>query len=373
MSDVPARCTVCESLIDEEELFCSNCGTEAPPRESSPAAAHDQSRLATHNFECSGCGASMSYDASAGALRCPFCGSVDLKAQADARVLAPKRVVPFRVSRGQAEQIMRKWLGRGWLRPGDLAQQAAVVHMQPVFVPYWVFQARTCTYWTADTSHTPAGARADWYPISGEHHGAYAGLLVGASSVLTAAETAAICPFDLAAGVPPEEVDLEDVTVERFSLPRKYARPLARAALEQLEADTCASRYVPGQARNVHVSVRVECMSSEPMLLPVWIMAYRYRGEVRRVLINGQTGKIMGTAPISWVRIVLVVAVIVAAVLAVILCAGLIGIVASLSGSCWLAPWRSAGPWRSEWLGCLPRAAKAASSQAAVCDMIERR
>jgi len=280
----------------------------------------------------------MSYDASAGALRCPFCGSVDLKAQADARVLAPKRVVPFQVERAQAEQIMRKWLGRGWFRPGDLAQRAAVVHMQPVYVPYWIFQAKTHTCWTADTSQTPAGARADWYPLAGEHHGAYAGLLVGASGVLTPSETAAICPFDLAAGVAPEEVDLEQVTVERFSLPRKYARPLARAALEQIESDVCARRYVPGRARNVHVSMCVEGMSSEPMLLPVWIMAYRYKDRVRRVLINGQSGKATGTAPVSWARVGLLVLVVLAVVIGLMMCMGLFGAVAGLSGLCWLSP-----------------------------------
>ena len=35
-------------------------------------------------------------------------------------------------------------------------------------------------------------------------------------------------PFDLAQGVKPEEVDLDNITVEQFSVGRKYARPLAR-------------------------------------------------------------------------------------------------------------------------------------------------
>ena len=123
----------------------------------------------------------MSYDASAKALRCPFCGSVDLTAQPDMTTLAPQRVIPFVRTREQALATMRSWLGRGFWRPGDLVQQASVVTMVPVYVPYWVFHAHTFTCWTADTSQTPAGARADWYPLAGEHRGEYAGLLVGAS------------------------------------------------------------------------------------------------------------------------------------------------------------------------------------------------
>ncbi|MEN6492764.1 MAG: zinc ribbon domain-containing protein [Thermoguttaceae bacterium] len=317
-----SKCEVCQSLVDEEELFCPNCGTEAP--KAPEARPSDTNRLATYNFTCSGCGASMSYDASAQGLRCPFCGSVDMVAQADARILAPQKVVPFRLSREEAVEAMRKWLQRGFWRPGDLAQQAAVVTMTPVFVPFWVFQAQTHTYWTADTSHTPPGARADWYPITGDHHGHYNGLLVGASGALASLETAQIGPFDLNAAVAPDQVDLENITVEQFSLPRKYARPLAREGLEQAEAAACQAAYVPGQARNVHVNVRIEEMVSQPVLLPVWIMAYRFRDRVYRFLVNGQTGRSTGQAPTSWAKILVAAVALLAAIVLLMFMAGML-------------------------------------------------
>jgi hypothetical protein len=202
---------------------------------------------------------------------------------------------------------MREWLGRGFWRPGDLSQQAMVVAMTAVFVPYWVFEATTHTYWTADTNQLPLSARGDWRPLCGEHHGRYEGLLVGASGALTLSETHELCPFNLAVGVSPDQVDLENVTVEQFSVGRKYARPLARDGLERLEADYCQKEYVPGSARNVRVNTRLEGLSSEPVLLPVWIMAYRYRDRSFRFLVNGQTGKPTGRAPTSLRKIALVV------------------------------------------------------------------
>lgn len=77
---------------------------------------------------------------------------------------------------------------------------------------------------------------------------------------------------------------------------RKYARPLARQGLESLERAACAE-YVPGRNRNLKVNVRLEGLSSEPVLLPIWVMAYRYQNQVFRFLINGQTGKATGEAP----------------------------------------------------------------------------
>ena len=267
MSDLLTKCEVCSGLIDEEDLFCANCGTEAPQHED---VAQQHSRKATHNFECSGCGASMSYEAKAGTLRCPFCGSDGLKSVQDAKVLAPEAIVPFVIPRDTAVAAMRKYLGQGFFRPGDLSSKAAVVEMTPVYVPYWIFHAKTHTYWTADTSELPMMSRGDWRPMSGEHRGEHTNLLVGASGALKQNETYEICPFDMRQAVLPDQVDLDEVTVEQFSVQRKHARPLARQGIENREAKDC-EQYVPSRCRNMQVNVRVEDQRSEPILLPVWV------------------------------------------------------------------------------------------------------
>jgi hypothetical protein len=219
---------------------------------------------------------------------------------------------------------MRSKLGQGFWRPGDLSERAIVVDMKAVYVPYWVFQATSHTYWTADTSQTPGGARGDWFPLAGEHRGRYDGLLVGASGALTPGETSGLCPFELSTAVEPDQVDLDNVTVEQFSVPRKYARPLARQGIENMESQACQQRYVPARCRNMQVNSRIEGLSSEPLLLPVWIMAYRYEEKLFRFLVNGQTGRCTGEAPISYKKIAAVAGIVLAVILVILLfvCAG---------------------------------------------------
>ena len=194
-------------------------------------------------------------------------------------------------------------------------------------MPYWVFSGQTFTYWTADTSQTPPGARASWYPVSGEHRGTYSGVLIGASGVLTPSETLSLCPFELSTGVPPEQVDLNNVVYEQFRVQRKYARPLAQQGLESLEAQAC-QQYVPGNCRNMKVNLRVENLAAEPVLLPVYIMAYQYRQKVYRFLVNGQTGRHSGTSPTSYKKIAAVIGLVILGVLCLLLCLGVIGAVA---------------------------------------------
>ena len=60
-----------------------------------------------------GCGASMSYDASARTLRCPFCGSEKLEEQKDAKMLRPQWVVPFAIRQDDALARQRQFRGVG--------------------------------------------------------------------------------------------------------------------------------------------------------------------------------------------------------------------------------------------------------------------
>ena len=43
------------------------------------------------------------------------------------------------------------------------------------------------------------------------------------------------------------------------------------------------------------------------MLLPIWSLQYRYAGKAWTVLVHGQTGRVVGKAPLSWVKILLLV------------------------------------------------------------------
>lgn len=291
------RCTLCGNGIDPEDLFCANCGREAPPTPGrGPAAGLEQGLV---GFDCSGCGASTTYDAGTRALRCAFCGSSALVQQPEATGrVEPTWLVPFRVPREQAEARFQGWIGKGFWRPRGIAKEARLVAMQPVFLPCWRFAATTETRWTADSSETPSGARADWCPVGGRSDGRVEDVLVLASGSLTAREMEQLLPFDLAEGAAYAHGAAGEVPVEDFGRSRRGARPAARRSIEAAEAERCAA-FVPGRSRHVHVNVVVRDLTSEPVLVPVWINAYRWKDRLYRFLVNGQSGALQGAAPRS--------------------------------------------------------------------------
>ncbi len=50
-------------------------------------------------------------------------------------------------------------------------------------------------------------------------------------------------------------------------------------------------------------SSEANVISYKHILLPVWLGIYSYKGQRRRVIINGQTGKVWGQAPVSGTRL----------------------------------------------------------------------
>jgi predicted RNA-binding Zn-ribbon protein involved in translation (DUF1610 family) len=325
---VETRCTVCRTYLDAEDLFCSNCGTENPAGLDAEGVgienrAQTKQQASVMSFRCDQCGASMSYDASAKTLRCPFCGSEKMTARLDARTLKPTGVVPFVLSQTQAEGLLRQWLSQGFWKPGDASQRSIINKVTQVYVPFWVFSADTETAWTADSSAVTAGARGTWRPMSGTRNGSYEGVLVGASGTLTPMEVQEIAPFDLSQSVAPESLDLDNVIVEEFRVTRRDARARAGALVEQYEANQ-SQQSIPGSIRNLHINVRIQEMRSVPMLLPIWIMVYQYRNEPFRVLVNGQTGEVYGTAPFSYAKLTGVIAGMFLLVLIVIVIAAIV-------------------------------------------------
>ena len=47
-----------------------------------------------------------------------------------------------------------------------------------------------------------------------------------------------------------------------------------------------------------HIDTTVSDVTFKHILLPVWLTAYKYRGETYRFVVNARTGRVQGNAPI---------------------------------------------------------------------------
>lgn len=311
------RCEKCREHLDEGDLYCPSCGHEAPGHEHEPAG-----RLQVRRFECTGCGATLTWELEVQGLRCAFCGQQTLEERETVRLPPPRLIVPFQIDQTQAGTIFRASVGRGLFRPGDLLRELAVTEMRGVYLPFWSFSVECHLYWAADSDFTPPGAKAEWAPHFGEHTARYMCGLIPASGALTPSEIRKLGDWALDRALPYAPELLRDFPAEAFSVTRKRARALAFQGFEhQVRAD-CTPKVPGGRKRNLKVNPLYTGAEAWPVLVPVWILAYEYRSRRYRFLINGQTGKVEGTAPVSPWKVLAAIGLVVLLFMLLVLLAG---------------------------------------------------
>jgi hypothetical protein len=216
--------------------------------------------------------------------------------------------LPFTVSPEQAHAALDHWLGSlGWFRPSDLRSSSRVQELRPLWWVAWIFDADTLISWTADSN---AGSRRSaWAPHAGQTHVQFRNLLTSASRGLSETEVHAISPGMNLGSVQSDPSGAENATLEQFDVPRSQARRQVAGALRNMAAQHVERHDIPGSSfRNVKVSIVVEGLITRRLSLPAYVLAYRYRNELYRVVICGQDARLLsGTAPYSIAKIALVV------------------------------------------------------------------
>ncbi|MCM2268889.1 MAG: hypothetical protein NDJ75_02185, partial [Thermoanaerobaculia bacterium] len=157
-------------------------------------------------YRCGTCGAIETLAAGVAASACAFCGTPSVvEAPARDDLVRPAGVLPFRLSRSQALERFRAWLGSLWFRPGDLRQRAELHGIQGVYVPFWTFDAATVSRWRAEAG-TRRGvgkhARVVWRPVAGTLEHFFDDLPMAGSTGLSPADAQALEPFPTAELVP---------------------------------------------------------------------------------------------------------------------------------------------------------------------------
>jgi hypothetical protein len=189
--------------------------------------------------------------------------------------------------------------------------------LRPLWWVAWGFDATALISWTADSDY--GSRRSDWAPHAGQTEMKFDDIVVPASRGLSEEEADALTPYYDLSTARPQPEGAEDGVVEQFDVQRSLARRRVLAGVDETALERVTRGHIPGSRfRNVHVSALLRSLVTRRYALPVYVLAYRYKAKLYRVLVHGQdAGCVYGKAPYSIAKITAAVATAVAVALAI--------------------------------------------------------
>ena len=312
----------------EEEIQVEHKGFVAQELDFSTAGDDDAScdwGTATKTVICKSCGAETVYDVNEMANVCPYCGSNQVMEQESGKVMAPGGVVTFQISAKEASERFREWIGRKFFCPKLAKDSAKPKAFKGLYTPFWTFDSNTKSTYTAEygidhveedkdgEKHTTT----DWYRTSGKYKRFFDDLLISASSKQNEQMLEGLEPYDTTKAVEYKPEYMAGFAAEKYSVKVKEAWEKAKKKIQSMLRRDVEEKIHHEKAcdhvRDVRINTVHEDVTYKYLLLPVWISSFQYKDKVYHFMINGQTGKVSGETPISWIKVAIVAAVVIAA------------------------------------------------------------
>lgn len=339
-----------EFHIGQQRLKCPYCGFEKDLEHHDDAEIREQDflamldRIAEQRLQgeqgqidgceltCRSCGGTVVFAGTLTSTDCPYCGS---PIQRESIHTATRRipvdgVLPFLVDHDTAGARLKEWVRSRWFAPNDFLEQGVRGKFNGVYLPYWTYDTLTYNvysgergedYWeTVGSGDNKRRVRKTrWYSASGQFQRFFDDVLVNATEGLPPSFILELEPWPLGRCLPFTQQVLAGFLARTYDIDLKSGFGDAKQRIDAAVESETRSR-IGGDRQRIHkLQTNYDAITFKHLLLPVWMLAYRYKDTPYRVFINAGTGEVQGERPYSWVKITL--ASLAAAVVALLLAA----------------------------------------------------
>lgn len=284
---------------------------------------HEQGRndeVGASEVRCESCGANVMFTGTLTSSECPYCASpIQRENIHDAEHRVPvDGVLPFLIERNKARANLKAWVGSRWFAPNEFLKRGVQGKFNGIYLPFWTYDSMTANRYSGSrgenytvTVGTGKNRRTEtrtrWYPASGAFQRFFDDVLVLAARGLPDWMMQALEPWPLHHVAPFNQQMLAGFFA------RTYEVKLDDGFVEAKERIDAAIRAevnhrIGGDKQSIDwIRSHYNALTFKHLLLPVWLMAYRYHGKTFQVAVNAGTGEVQGERPYSWVKITLAV------------------------------------------------------------------
>lgn len=258
-------------------------------------------------YSCPSCGAEVICDDTTAATACVYCGNPTIVPGQFAGDIKPDYVIPFKVSKEDAKKALKEHYKGKLFLSKEFKANNKIDEIKGVYAPFWMFDGDSTGSITFSAEKVYRNHRGDRVVEVTEHYRVErAGkiecerLPVDASNKMPDAHADAIEPYDYTEIAPFSTAYLPGYLADRYDVSQEESGVRAHERLKgslRKELGETVTGYT-------HVSVSGENIDSDITktkygIMPVWLLATKWKEKNFLFAMNGQTGKMIGDLPVS--------------------------------------------------------------------------
>ncbi|NMW99271.1 ATP-binding protein [Mobiluncus curtisii] len=257
-------------------------------------------------FQCNSCGGEIIGSPDMVSARCPWCNNNFVATGQLTSTRVPDRMIPFAMTKEQALEAFKANMKGLKLLPREF-QQVSVDDIQGVYVPYWLYDATvagegnfSCENIRTWTDSEYEYTQHQEYQVYRSANVAFLDVPVAGTTKVTDKLTESIEPFDYTKSVAFSPAYLTGFMTNKYDVEAQDANP---RALERMKDSTeeVLRNSISGYdtVSTINTSIQPAFGELEYVFLPMWLMNVDFQGKNYNYAMNGQTGKFVGTFPVS--------------------------------------------------------------------------
>lgn len=270
-------------------------------------------------MKCTSCGAELAVNGVETSTFCAYCGQATVVSDRVEDYLRPDWIIPFKVTKEDANAIVRNQLKSGFFVPEGI-KNFEVEKIRGIYVPFWLFDLYYHDRQFYKYSKKQGKSSVTRYEyFEGETN--FRKMTLDASKNLNDDSSARLEPFDMRQLKPFDAAYLSGFYSDRFDLGIDEMTGSAVEKGMELYNEQVRNELAHKNSTLVRSNPDYRVIDAQYALLPAWFFTFRYQGDPYTILVNGQTGKMVGAVPFNKTKVYLIFAVlaIVLSVLSVIL------------------------------------------------------
>jgi len=289
-----------EEVSDNSEELLSDIHTL---RKSSPAATYYEANI----YVCNHCGAEVIVHSAESSTFCVYCGNPAIVFSRISKQVRPDGLIPFKIQKEQAIANVKEQFGAASYIPNEL-KDLKPDKVRGIYVPYWIVNGSFHDAAVTESSIMVSNGRRSHkeyvrYGLAGSAEARR--VMVDASRRLDNELAYRLEPFLLE--------DIVDFDPDYLAGFYSNVSDISLKELRQAAAARCDITFrektkieVPPKEYRVLQSSPCFDIADDPIyvLFPVWCFTYIYDSVPHTILVNGQTGKVVGAVPVDRKKII---------------------------------------------------------------------